>query len=105
MIVDLAAAEEEIGVGMELSYWVFHFGAEEEIFLAADVAFVDGIGAANFKGRAEQAEAEKGKIGTGGDAEVLAALKIGEGTGGCRQKRRAEASGFRPEWPARVRYG
>src|ERR1700736_1969764 len=36
VIVDLAAAEEEVDVGMELSYRIFDLGSEEEVFLAAD---------------------------------------------------------------------
>src|SRR5207302_3116005 len=71
MIVDLASAEEEVGVGMELSYGIFHFRAEEEIFLAADVALVDGIGAASFKRRAKAAKAEIGEVCPGGDRQIL----------------------------------
>ena len=81
MIVDLTSAEEKVGVGMKLSYGIFHFRAEEEIFLAADMALVDGIGAASFKRRAEAAKAEIGEVGSGGDGKVFSTLKTGEGAG------------------------
>jgi hypothetical protein len=83
MIVNLASAEEEVGVGMELSYGVFHFRAEEEIFLAADVALVDGIGTASFKRGMEAVKAEKGEVGSGCDRQIFPTLEAGEGAGGC----------------------
>ena len=45
------------------------------------MAFVDGVGAAKFKGGEERAEDEEGEVDAGGDAEVLATLEIGEGAG------------------------
>src|ERR1700754_2821279 len=68
MVVDGAAAKEEIDIGMEPSNWVFHFGPEEKVFLAADMALVDGIGAAYLKGGPELAEGEESKIGAGSDS-------------------------------------
>src|ERR1700722_11089928 len=50
VIDDFAAAKEKVDVGMETADGVLDFRAEEEVFLAADVALVDGIGAANLEG-------------------------------------------------------
>ena len=82
-VVDFAAAEEEVGVGVEAFPGIFDFGAEEEVFLAADVALVDGIGAANLKGGRKLAKGEKGEVGAGGDAQIFAALEVGEGASAC----------------------
>jgi hypothetical protein len=92
-VVDLAAADEEVGVGVEFSKGIFHFGAEEEVFLAADVAFVDGIGAARLKGGEEAAEEEEGQVGAGGDGEIFAALKVGKGAGGSGEGGELKALG------------
>ena len=111
VIVDLAAAEEGVDVGMEFSQWEFHFGAEEEVFLAADVAFVDGIGAAKFERGLELAEEEEGEIGAGGDAEIFTALKVGKGAGKAAESGELKVLGsgrgrlrecaLRRRWPRR----
>jgi hypothetical protein len=83
VVVDFAAADEEVDIGMEVSDWVLDFGAEEEVFLAADVALVDGIGAANLEGWPELAEVENGEVDAGGDVQVFSAFEVGEGAGAC----------------------
>ena len=73
MVVDFAAAEEEVRIGVEAADGVLNFGAEEEVLLAADFAFVDGIGAAGFERRTEEVEGAEGEVGSSGDAEVFTA--------------------------------
>jgi hypothetical protein len=85
VVVDLATTDEKVGIGMILSDGVFDFGAEEEVFLAADVAFVDGIGATKFKGRPEGVKREDGKVSARGDSEVFSAFEIGEGACACEE--------------------
>src|SRR5271155_4844540 len=50
VIVDFAAAEEEVGIGVKVADGVLDFGTDEEVLLAANFTFVDGIGAAGFDG-------------------------------------------------------
>ena len=78
MVVDFTAAKKEIDVGMKPPDGILDLGAEEEVFLAADVAFIDGIGPSHLKGWPEGAKREEGKVGTGGDSEIFAAFKVGE---------------------------
>lgn len=81
LIVDCAAAEEEVDVRVEPSDGVLDPGSEKEVFLAADMPSVDGVGAANLKGWPELAEVENGEVGACDDAQVLAACEIGKGAG------------------------
>ena len=74
MVIDFAAAKKEIDVGMEPPDRILDLGAEEEVFLAADVAFVDRIGSSQLKGRPEGAKREEGEVGTGSDSEIFAAF-------------------------------
>ena len=54
--VNFAAAEEEVGVGVEVADGVFHFGADKEVLLAADVARINRVGAASLKGWADESK-------------------------------------------------
>ena len=91
--VHLAATDEEVDIRVEAADGVLDFGAEEEAFLAADVAAVDGIGAANLEGGAHESGKEKGEVGSGGDAEIFAAFEIGESAGGSSECRELEFLG------------
>ena len=82
VVVDFAAAKKEIDVGMEPPDRVLDLGAEEEVFLAADVALIDGIGSAKFKRRPEGAKGEEGQVSAGSDCDVFASFKVGESAGG-----------------------
>src|ERR1700733_1301855 len=86
VIVNFAAAEEEVGVGVEAADGVFDFGAKEEVLLAADVASVNRIGAAGLKGRADEAKGQESEICSCGDAQVSAAFEIGECAGKARER-------------------
>jgi len=83
VIIDLAAAKEELGVRTEPSYGIFDFRAKKEVFLAADVALVDGIAAASFKRRAEAGKTKKGDVCSGGDGQIFATGEVSEGAGSC----------------------
>lgn len=79
VVVDLTTTDEKVGVGMELSEGELDFGAEEEVFLAADVTFVERVGAARLERRPDRAESAEREVGTSGNGQIFASLEASKG--------------------------
>lgn len=77
LVVNLAAAKEEVGVGVIATVETGELDAKEDIFLGVDVASVDGISSADFGGGIEAVEGLEAEVDTSGDAEVLPSSKAG----------------------------
>src|ERR1700761_2639002 len=84
-VVDSTTPDEEVGVGVNAAEGILDLWAKEEVFLAADGALVDGIGAADLGSRAEEAEVENSNICSGGDVEVLSACEVGKCAGSTEE--------------------
>jgi len=84
-IVDAAAADEEVGIWMEAADGVFDLWTDEKVFLTADGATVNRIGAANLGDGSKGAEVEHCDVDAGGDAKIFAAAEVGERTCACNE--------------------
>lgn len=93
MVVDLSAADEEVGVGMEVADLMFEFESGEDGLLAGDGSGVNGIGAADFEAGVEAIEGAGGDIGAGGDAEVVSVEYLGVDARAADESRELEALG------------
>ena len=92
-VVDLAAAEEEIDVGVEVSEETLNLDAAEDVLLGVHMAIVDGVGSANFYGGVVVVEGFEAEVAAGSDAEILAAIEAGKGACGAAECGDGEGSG------------
>jgi hypothetical protein len=77
LIINLAAADEEINVRAKVVELPVDADAGESAFLGVDGAGVDGIGAPEFNARVVAMKGGYGQIYSGGYAEVSAAFEVG----------------------------
>lgn len=96
LVVNLSAADEEVGVGMVAAIESRQLDAVEDVLLSVDLATVDGVGAADFGCGIEVVEGLEADVNACGDAEVSAAIKTGKGArrrSECRELQRLGRSG------------